>query len=550
MNFYIGGIHMSKKTRIILVLTCLISVILGCVSLYTPQSKTAEEQGFSAIEAKKHIKEIAQEPHSIYDIEALAQVRDYIIQELAALGLSPEVFHYPNVVDRNGKVVDINNIYAKIDGKQGENGQYILLASHYDSSPKKREGEEEGSLGAADAGYGVSTILEILRVIKENNLPLENGIKILITDGEEMGLLGAKEEMNNNFSIYENVSFVVNIEARGVKGPALMFETSDNNKQVIKMYQKAGLPVSYSLAADIYSKMPNGSDFTEFKKKGLQGVNFAVLNSLDYYHTPRDNYDNVSDTSLQHYGEQILPMVEEFVYTERYGEEGYFESTESSIFFTLLPNVFISYSVTAGYILMGLAAIGLIALTCMYQQKVKKVAKWTGIWSGTALLTLVAGVGISYVISLVSGVTFKLTYMPKVPAADWIVLIISIVATVLIAFIIGRLTSSQQDKGAALFGGLWFNLILLVIMMFVLPGASYLFLTPVLVGVVILMIMKQVSNKSLLLALLAIVIIMYVPVVYNIYIALTIGALGVVLLLVTLALSTVIPVINYLNQKN
>ena len=81
--------------------------------------------------------------------------------------------------------------------------------------------------------------------------------------------------------------------------------------------------------------MPNGSDFSEFKKMGLQGINFAVLNSLDYYHTPKDNYENVSDTSLQHYGEQILPVVEEFVYNADYGEEGYLDSNEDAIFFTL-----------------------------------------------------------------------------------------------------------------------------------------------------------------------------------------------------------------------
>ena len=222
---------MKKKTWIIVLITCLIASILGGVSLYTPKSKNATSNGFSAEKAKEHIKEIAKEPHSIYDKDSLSEIRNYIIQELNTLGLDTNIFTYENIEDRNGKIVDINNIYTKIDGKNGEDGKYILLASHYDSSPKKRDGEEEGSLGAADAGYGVSTILEILRVIKEQDKPLENGIKILITDGEEMGLLGAKQEMNNNFSLYENVEYVVNIEARGVKGPALMFETSSNNKR-------------------------------------------------------------------------------------------------------------------------------------------------------------------------------------------------------------------------------------------------------------------------------------------------------------------------------
>ena len=37
--------------------------------------------------------------------------------------------------------------------------------------------------------------LKHCRVIKESNVELENGIKILFTDGEECGLLGAKESV-------------------------------------------------------------------------------------------------------------------------------------------------------------------------------------------------------------------------------------------------------------------------------------------------------------------------------------------------------------------
>ena len=278
-----------RNKGIILFLSIILSIVLGVTSLYTPRPKS-EDSGFSTEIAKEHIKEISKEVHSIQEPEALGRVREYILNELKELGLEPEVFTYEGVESSKGGIYDINNIYAKIDGKNGEDGSYIMLASHYDSSPKKRSGEDGESKGAADAGYGVSTILEIVRIIKESGQELENGIKILITDGEEMGLMGAKEEMNNNFDLYENVNFVVNLEARGIKGPALMFETSNNNKKVIDLYKKANLPVSYSLAADVYNKMPNGSDFTEFKNAGLPGINFAVLNDLDYYHTKNDNY--------------------------------------------------------------------------------------------------------------------------------------------------------------------------------------------------------------------------------------------------------------------
>lgn len=537
---------MKKKTWIIVLITCVIASILGGLSLYTPMSKGAESSGFSAERAKEHIKEIAKEPHSVYDVESLTRVRNYILEELNELGLDTEVFTYEDVEDRNGKIVDINNIYTKIDGKNGEDGKYILLASHYDSSPKKRDGEAEGSLGAADAGYGVSTILEILRVIKEEDKPLENGIKILITDGEEMGLLGAKEEMNNNFSLYENVEYVVNIEARGIKGPALMFETSSNNKKVIDLYKKANLPISYSLAADVYSKMPNGSDFSEFKKMGLQGINFAVLNSLDYYHTPKDNYENVSDTSLQHYGEQILPVVEEFVYNAEYGEEGYLDSNEDAIFFTLLPNVFINYSTTIAFALMILIIVATFLVIRKFNISINNTLKYTGIWLLIGIISLVGGVVVSYIISLITGMPFKITYMPKVPGDDIIFGTFLILLTVISTILIGKLSKNSESKDGIIIGAIGFNIVFIVVTMFALKGASYLFLWPAVISLITFVLLKKGINKLIAVIPVAFSIIMFVPVVWNIYIALTIGALGVVLLLAIIALTTIIAFINYI----
>lgn len=529
-----------RNKGIILFLSIILSVVLGITSLYTPRPKS-EESGFSTEIAKEHIKEISREVHSIQQPEALGRVREYIVNELKDLGLEPEVFTYENVESSKGGTYDINNIYAKIDGKNGENGSYIMLASHYDSSPKKRSGEDGESKGAADAGYGVSTILEIVRVIKESGQELENGIKILITDGEEMGLMGAKEEMNNNFGLYENVNFVVNLEARGIKGPALMFETSSNNKKVIDLYKKANLPVSYSLAADVYNKMPNGSDFTEFKNAGLPGINFAVLNDLDYYHTQNDNYDNISDTSIQHYGEQVLPIVEEYVFNSEYGQADYFKSNQDSIFFTLLPNVFINYSSLVATILAVVSLIALLLIMRRLKINAKLVVKWTTVWIGLALAVVAIGLAVSYIISMVTGIEFKITYMPRVIGADFIALTAVVLTSILVAILSKKLARNREDFEVMLYGGLWFNEILLVIFMMVLPGGSYLFLWPIMITLASLTLSRKLRNKNMMLISIMFTIVMYVPVIYNIYIALTIGALGVVMLLTLMALSTIVP---------
>ncbi len=204
----------------------------------------------------EHIKNIAQEPHSIFDIDAKEKVRDYLVSELSELGIESKLYKYDDLYEkRSDSLVSVENIYAEIKGKSDS---YILLATHYDSSHAKTEryAEIDGSLGAADAGYALATILETLRVIKEQNIELENGIKILFTDGEEYGLLGAKEAVKES-EILDGVNYVINIEARGTECPAVMFETSPNNDAVLDLYKSSTSPFSYSITPEIYRLLPN-----------------------------------------------------------------------------------------------------------------------------------------------------------------------------------------------------------------------------------------------------------------------------------------------------
>ena len=86
-----------------------------------------------------------------------------------------------------------------------------------------------------------------------------NGIKILFTDGEEYGLLGAKQAVNES-EIFEGVRYLINIEARGTKD----------------LFKKSEHPFSYSITPEIDRLLPNGSDFTIFLQHDLPGINISV----------------------------------------------------------------------------------------------------------------------------------------------------------------------------------------------------------------------------------------------------------------------------------
>ncbi|MBI3463074.1 MAG: M20/M25/M40 family metallo-hydrolase, partial [Planctomycetes bacterium] len=185
-----------------LVLSAALSIWMLRPPRVVPASAPATE--FSAERALAHLQVIAAAPHPIGSPEH-GQVRDYLLRELTALGVDPNVQQAPAPfvfgVPTAGVVVQ--NIFAKLNGSSERKA--ILLAAHYDSRPR--------APGAADDGAGVAALLETVRALRSGP-PLENDVMVLITDGEEAGLLGARAFVGEAEHI-ENVALVMNFEARG-----------------------------------------------------------------------------------------------------------------------------------------------------------------------------------------------------------------------------------------------------------------------------------------------------------------------------------------------
>ena len=235
-----------------------IAALLGLVAglsvliLPSPAPTTAAPTTFSAERAMDSINRLADEPHSVLRREAHDRARDDVISMFSDLGYTAEVHSDPmfDFSDPEDKTIfddlsaeqqttlkdaPTDTIVVDVPGKSERT---MALMAHYDSATV--EADENGqqkittgtSLGAADDGYGVAAIVETLRALKAEGRQPENSLKIVITDGEEIGLFGARNEMRHHRADYENVDLVLNLEARGMSGPALMFETSSNNSAV------------------------------------------------------------------------------------------------------------------------------------------------------------------------------------------------------------------------------------------------------------------------------------------------------------------------------
>ncbi|MFN0076824.1 MAG: M28 family peptidase [Prosthecobacter sp.] len=192
------------------------------------------------------------------------------------------------------------NIVARIEGKPRV--RPVMLVTHYDSCPH--------GPGAGDAGQCVAAILEVLRVLK--NKPLEYELWCVFTDAEELGLVGAADLMERSeFPWGQETPLVLNFDARGDRGAVLLYETHENNLHAMRVAAKAlaSPVVSTSLMVNIYQRLPNGTDFTVFQKKGCPGWNFAVIGGAERYHTPDDSMDHLSPRSVQHFASHGMSFV-------------------------------------------------------------------------------------------------------------------------------------------------------------------------------------------------------------------------------------------------
>lgn len=535
---------MKKKhiSLISLLLVLLSSIFIGYNSLYPSSPNYDDNTKVKVNNQINHIKEIAKEPHSIFDNKGHEKVKNYILDELKKLGVESKTYKYNDVyVKRTNTKENLENIYAEIKGK---NDSYIMLVTHYDSSHAKKEryAEKDGSYGAADAGYGLSTILDTIRAIKENNVPLKNGIKILITDGEEYGLLGAKEAVKEK-EIFENVNYLINLEARGTDGPAIMFETSPNNSKVLDLYSKSDKPFSYSITPEIYRLLPNSTDFTVFLDNNITGINISVLDGMEHYHTPDDNVENINEKSLQHYGDQVLPIVTEFVTNEKFATKESLASDNDSIFF-ILGNVFVKYSKSINYFLLLLILASIIFLFRKFEIKnIGRVFKYTLLNTLFTAFVMIVSFIITKIAASINGRNFKMTYLPLIKHEDIIILTVICLSLIGYILLISKFSKKFKEQSEFILGSLILLFILSVVITIVLPGASYLFVFPAVLISIFTTINTLVKNNNIsyiLLLPIALITILYVPTVYLFNCALTLGALSVNMFFVMIAIISIV----------
>jgi Peptidase family M28 len=273
---------------------CLFVLVLGAGCAPRPASL------FSTDTARTHVNTLARDIGSRpLGSEANTRARGYLVSALRNAGF-PDVQIKSAEARRPdaGLTARVHNIVAL---KPGRRPEAIAIVSHYDSLA--------GAPGATDDALGAAVAVEAGRALAGRGTS-QHGLMVLITDGEEAGLLGAAAAAVDRDIGYRIVTYL-NVDSIGSTGPSLLFESGPGNGWLVQAWARAApRPRGASFAADIYRRLPNDTDFSILKRTGAPGLNFAPVGDSFGYHTSRDTADRLSDATIRQTGENIVAIVE------------------------------------------------------------------------------------------------------------------------------------------------------------------------------------------------------------------------------------------------
>ncbi len=428
-----------------------------------PASAPATE--FSAERAFANVREIAQRPHPTGSADN-ARVRDYALGQLHALGLEPQVQEATGVGSRYPVAGHIRNILARVPGRT-PGGPAVVLMAHYDGVG--------GGPAAGDDAAGTAAVLETVRALRAGP-PLAHDVMVVITDGEEAGLLGAAAFVREH-PWAKDVGVTLNFEARGTSGRSYMFETGAGNLDVARMLRHAGDVSATSLSVTVYRSLPNDTDLSEMAVLGKPALNFAFADGVERYHTAHDDVFYLDQGSLQHHGSRMLTLARAF------GDGPLPRPVTGDAVFFDFP--FVGLIVYPERWVLPIAIIGLLLVVAAVVQLARDRTPWirnvTLGAAGTVVSTCVAA---GAALGVGNGIvrTHDVMGWGGAPAFRGVYTAVLALIALTIALGVWALVRRWATLAGAHVGALVIWAILTLVISLKLPGVSFLFAWPLIAG--------------------------------------------------------------------
>ena len=419
--------------------------------------------------------------------DAHARARAYIVDQLRIFGYQVRVQETDARRPELGRTARVANIIGVLPGTRPE---AVGIVSHYDS--------RGDTPGAGDNAFGVAVSLEAARLIAAS--PQRQWTTyVLVTDGEEEGLMGAAGLMTDS-QVRDDLSVYINLESTGSGPPVTLFETGPANQWLVATWARnAPRPHGGSYAIEIYTRLPNDTDFSILKRHEIPGLNFAAVGDSYTYHTARDTPERLSDRALSSAGENVVAIVNALQQRDITAR-----SAREATYFDVGGAVAVSYAVLGTWIASAVAvSLGVLGWFRVTRFLIR--AEGAGRWLlGLLWMTVSAGVTVAAMIAATAALrAAREVYHPWYARPDRLFLMLVAVgaATAWMMARAGRWIPARA-RGARHPAVAWTYALpawiaLAVFMLWAAPSASYLWTLPLLCAGLLLVITPPQSAAAL-----------------------------------------------------
>ena len=233
---------------------------------------------------------------------------EYIQQRLAEFGYKPIVQLIPITTTQRTS----RNVIAKLDGRTSPQ-QTIVVGAHMDS---------KGGPGANDNATGCAVLLELARVLKNNNRQIPT-IEFVFFGGEEIAQGGGSNDHHWGSRYFVNA--LTPVERAGIAGMISVdmigtgpeFRARNMGlapKTLVDFMLELGGTSGMSYLRD--SSSVGNSDHEPFEKAGFTSV-WLEYRDFPQYHTPGDTVSTVDFSHVQTVGRLLQDFFEQYLSPDR-----------------------------------------------------------------------------------------------------------------------------------------------------------------------------------------------------------------------------------------
>lgn len=243
----------------------------------------------------------------------------------------------------------VTNVAVRLEPRGGAS-HFMLANCHFDTVAN--------SPGASDDAVSCAVMLEVLHALANLSTPLRHGV-VFLFNGAEENVLQASHGFITQHPWAKQVRAFINLEAAGVGGKEVVFQTGPENPWLVQAYvQAAKHPFASVVGQEVFQSgvIPSDTDFRIYRDFGnIPGIDLAFIENGYIYHTKYDTPDRILTDSIQRAGDNILAVLKHLVMSDELADSSKYRHG-NMVFFDLLGLVVVAYPARVGTILNCLVA--------------------------------------------------------------------------------------------------------------------------------------------------------------------------------------------------